>query len=126
MINDDIYSALATALGSTVEGIYDTKLPDGYALGPLPAVVFAAVSDVPDDIGIDGQVLCSTARWQVTARALDLPTCRPVLAVIKTTLHGYSGGAVVRCDWESDGPEVFEPDVIPFEYHASADFMIQH
>lgn len=124
MVNDDIYTALNTALGVAVAGIYDTKLPDNYELTGA-VVAFSLVSDIPD-VAIDGAVVHRVARWQVSVRALDLPTLRSVKATVITALHGYRGASISRCDFESAPGELFESATIPFCYHAPIDFMVQY
>jgi hypothetical protein len=122
-ISQSLNSVLATALGTSVDGIYDTKLPDAYVLS-APVIVISSISDIPES-AIDGPIVHREGRWQVSVRALDLTALRAVAAAVITALHGYSGGSVMYCGFEAAHGEFFETDVSPFQYHTPIDFMIQ-
>jgi len=123
-VNDDLYTALTTALGSTVDGVFDTKFPPRYVLAN-PAVVFTSISDVPET-AIDGAIIRRVARWQVSVWAGDLVSARAVKAAVIAALHGYSGTYIARCEFENCPAEFFEEDAVPPGYHIPIDFMIQH
>jgi hypothetical protein len=125
MVNDDIYTALSAAI-DWVDLICDTKLPDGYILPQGgTALVFSCVSETPET-AIDGDIVFSESRWQVSVHSTDLGQARIAKAAVIAALHGYAGGSIVRCDFESAPGEIFQSDTIPFSYHIPIDFMIQH
>jgi hypothetical protein len=115
---------LVDQLGGAVAGVFDTKLDDGYVLTD-PVVIVQSIDDIPE-IAIDGAIVMQTARWQISIRSTDLLAARGVKLLVVQALHGYSDGAIIRCDYEAAHGEIFEPDVIPFEYHIPVDFMILH
>jgi hypothetical protein len=121
MVNDEIYTALSSL--DWVDGIYDTKLPDGYVVTGT-VLVFSSVSETPD-IAIDGDIVRQVARWQVSVRSADITAARAAKRAVIAALHGYSGVFIARCDFESSPGEIFEADVLPFQYHIPIDFMIQ-
>lgn len=129
MVSDDIYAALSAGL-DWVDRIDDTKLPDGYVLAPptgssvATVLTYSCVSDVPTDVDIDGEILMSVSRWQVSVRSTDLLAARTAKDAVIAALHGYSGPTIGRCDFENCPGELFESSVLPFEYHIPLDFMI--
>lgn len=133
MISDDIFTALSTIGG--VAGLFDSKLPDGYVLA-APVIVFSSVSDTPEDVAIDGEIMREAERWQVSIRVpvsykdtggrAPVVVARALKAAVIAALHGYIGGDIVRADYESCPGQVFEAEIAPFQYHLPIDFMIQH
>ena len=126
MVPDDIYAALSTI--AAVDGIYDTKLPDGYVVTGA-VLVFSSISDVADT-EIRGDIVRREQRWQISIRVADthaggLTRARGLKAAVIAALHGYSGPTIARCDFESAPGEIFESDILPFQFHIPVDFMLQ-
>lgn len=126
MVNDDIYTALATVTG--VDAVYDTKRPDGYDLTGA-VLVFSCVSDIPS-VPIDGAIIGYDQRWQVSVyvkdRAYDdvpaLRYARTVKASVVAALHAYAGTAIKRSDFDNSTTEIYDAEGV--EYHIPLDFLI--
>jgi len=118
MVNEDIYTALENV---DVDGLYDTKRPDGMDL-TRTVIVFSQVSDIPG-VPIDGTIIGRTERWQVSIYSKDLSAARTAKADVIAALHAYEGGNIIRADFDSGPGEDYDPESL--EFHIPIDFIIE-
>jgi hypothetical protein len=107
---------------STVAPAYDAKLPDSYALTD-PVIVVLAISDTPTPT-ISGEIALRDQRITCEVHALTIQAARTAKEALIIALHGWRGGAVKACAFESGGPELYDADLVPPRYVLPVDFML--
>jgi hypothetical protein len=116
-VTSELYDAI-----SAVAPAYDAKLPDSYALTD-PVIVVLAISDVPT-VTIDAAIVLRDQRITCEVHALTIQAARVTKEALITALHGWRGGAVKACAFESGGPELYDADLVPPRYVLPVDFML--
>jgi hypothetical protein len=119
-VETEIYSRITSQLSSTVAAVYDTKRPDGLALGALPIVVIQWLS-APPLTTLQGTIVWRDRLAQCSIFALDLDDARDVASALVTALHNYSGGLIKSIRYENQ-VVIFDPE--DREYHIPVDFTI--
>ncbi len=117
-----LYTRITEAAGviDMIDGLYDTKLPDEYALD-RPVIVLTVIDDVPTKT-IDGAIVLTERRVQCSVLAQDLDDARAVKAALIAALQCWRGDAGLFT-YESGGPELYDSDMNPPSYQVSCDFM---
>jgi len=134
-MTDDLYARLKELVGSSVEDVYDSILPDVDANGnawnlTIPVVVVYGVSDTPTNT-IDGTVAMRDQRITCEVQARDLRTARTIKEAIigdrntpGSGLAGWHGTETQVAQFESGGPELYDLDLNPPRWCLPVDFIL--
>ena len=124
----DLYTRIVTELGASIEGVYDTTLPETIADGSPwllvdPVIVASHISDVQTST-IDSRIAIREQRLQCEVQALDLGTARLIKEALIVALHGWRGTVIEVCMFENGGPELYDWDLNPPRYCLPVDFLV--
>lgn len=124
----DLYDHIVASLGSDIEDVFDSKLPDDHSFGSnanfaKAVIVYYPIHDTPER-AIDSTISGRAQRITLEVQAYDLTTARNVKELLINACNGFAGDTVTSCVLELAGPELYDYDLNPPRYCLPVDFTI--
>jgi hypothetical protein len=121
-VHDELMARLATVGAAAV---FDLEtLPDSPPNTSAPYLILQEISAVPD-LPIDGGILGTEERWQVSVRGAKLHAVRTMAQAVISSLHMFTSATIKLCEYESWPGTIAEGAGSTRQFHAPVDFTVK-